>query len=86
MFVRKKNIKGKEYYYLVVATRREDGSQKKIEHYLGLHLPSKKEMKEYEKEFSGIKLFFEQNKLLLQTLQKKYQTKLVLNLSEHLSF
>ena len=76
MFVRKKNIKGKEYYYLVVATRREDGSQKKIEHYLGLHLPSKKEMKEYEKEFSGIKLFFEQNKLLLQTLQKKYQTKI----------
>lgn len=76
MFVRKKNIKGKEYYYLVVATRREDGSQKKIEHYLGLHYPSKKEMKEYEKEFSGIKLFFEQNKLLLQTLQKKYQTKI----------
>lgn len=75
MFLRKKTINGKEYYYLTHTTR-VDGKFKKFEQYLGLHQPTEKEMKEFQKDFSTVKLFFNQNKLLLQTLQKKYLTKI----------
>lgn len=74
MFLRKKTINGKEYYYLTHTTR-VDGKFKKFEQYLGLHQPTKKEMKEFQKDFNTVKLFFNQNKLLLETLQKRYQTK-----------
>lgn len=76
MFVRKKNIKGRDYYYLVATTRLDDGTQKRIEQYLGLHAPSPKELKEYENEFSNIKVFFDQNKAILETLQKNYLQKI----------
>lgn len=76
MFVRKKNIKGKDYHYLVATTKQEDGTQKKIEQYIGLHPPTPKELKEYEKEFNKVKLFFQQNKPILENLQNKYRSKL----------
>lgn len=76
MFVRKKNINGREYYYLVQSTRIAADKWKKVERYIGLNPPSPKEMKEYAKEFDTIKHFFAEKKDILEEIKNKYQTKI----------
>lgn len=76
MFVRKKKIGNREYYYLVQTTKREDGTYKKIEKYLGLHLPTKEDLQEYTKDFDKTAFFFQQNKRVLEETQQRYQKKI----------
>ena len=44
MYVRKKTIKGREYYYLVRSVRDGDTVRQEYIEYLGLTMPSKKEI------------------------------------------
>ena len=76
MFVRKKKIKGREYHYLVKSTRIGKGKWKKIERYIGINPPSGKELQKYEKEFDGIKNFFEMEKEKLEKIRSNYLNKI----------
>ena len=76
MFVRKKNVNGREYYYLVESTRIADNKWKKIERYIGLNPPSAKDVAAFGKEFNKIALFFAQNNKTLEEIQTKYQNKI----------
>jgi len=72
MFIRKKKISGREYYYVVHSTR--IGSKvKKIEHYIGLNKPDGKELDKFRKEFDTIKFYLLTNKKKLEKLKKNYQ-------------
>ena len=75
VFVRKKKIKGREYYYLVRSTRK-DGRVRKVEHYIGLNPPSKKDLKKYYKEFDSIKEFLCSKKEVLGKIKRDYLNKL----------
>lgn len=70
MRIQKKIRNDKEYYYLVSSTR-IDGKVKKIERYLGLNPPSKKDIKKYEKDFNNTKLFLEKIKEKLENIKNK---------------
>ena len=76
MFVRKKKVNGREYYYLVESTRIADNKWKKIEHYLGLHAPEKKDLVAYATKFDKVKLFFANKKRILEEIKKNYQEKI----------
>ena len=76
MFVRKKKVNGREYYYLVESTRIADNKWKKIEHYIGLHAPEKKDLVAYAKEFDKVKLFFAEKKKIFEEIKEKYQKKI----------
>ncbi|MBI5002285.1 Fic family protein [Candidatus Woesearchaeota archaeon] len=76
MFVRKKNVNGREYYYLVESTRIADNKWKKIERYIGLNPPSAKDVTAFGKEFNKVALFFAQNNKTLDEIQTKYQNKI----------
>src|SRR3989338_5100497 len=75
MFIRKKKVNGKYYYYAVKSTR-IDGKVKKYERYLGLNPVPKKELERYEKEFSQIKIFLANNRDKLGKIKKKYSEKI----------
>ena len=75
VFVRKKKIKGKHYYFLVYSTKK-DGKTKKFERYVGINLPSEKEVKKMMQEFDAIKLFLAAKKDGLENIKDKYQKKL----------
>lgn len=75
LFVRKKNIKGRAYYYIVKSTRIE-GKLKKIERYIGINPPSKKDLREYNEEFDSIKEFLSSKKIVLNSIQQSYLHKL----------
>ena len=75
MFIRKKKVNGKYYYYAVKSTR-IDGKVKKYERYIGLNPVPKKELKKYEKEFGQIKIFLANNKDKLDKIKKKYSEKI----------
>jgi hypothetical protein len=49
MFVRKKTIKGRVYYYLVRSVRKGDSIRQEFVDYLGARLPSKKELEAIKK-------------------------------------
>lgn len=74
-FVRKKKIKGNEYYYIVYSARK-DGEVKKMERYIGISPPSKKELEEYAKEFDSIKEFILSKKYALDKIREEYLNKL----------
>lgn len=76
MFIRKKEIKGKEYYYAVQTTRTVDGELKRVERYLGIRTPTEKDLKRYEHDFDKIKLFLVERQGALYEIQKKYKQKL----------
>ena len=75
MFIRKKKVNGKYYYYAVKSTR-IDGKVKKYERYIGLNPVPKKELKKYEKEFGQIKIFLANNKDNLDKIKNKYSEKI----------
>lgn len=75
VFVRKKKIKGKEYYYLVNSTRK-NGKIKKFERYLGINPPQKEDMESYSEEFDLIKEFLSANKSILEKIKQDYRDKL----------
>ncbi len=75
LFVRKKNIKGREYHYIVSSTRTKTG-WKKIERYVGINPPSGKDLKEYAKEFDSIKQFLFFKKDILNKIKQSYLNKL----------
>jgi len=75
MFIRKKKVNGKYYYYAVKSTR-IDGKVKKYERYIGLNPIPKKELEKYEKEFGQIKIFLANNKDKLDKIKKKYSEKI----------
>ncbi len=76
VFIRQKTIKNRVYYYLVHSTRIGDNKWKKVERYLGINPPSKKEMKDIESEFNNVTHFLSMNKTTLGNIKKKYQQKL----------
>lgn len=71
VFVRKKVIKGKEYYYIVFSTRK-NGKIKKFERYLGINPPQEKDLKKYSKEFDSIKEFLTSKKSSLDEIKREY--------------
>jgi len=75
LFVRKKNIKGREYYYVVHSTRL-NGKVKKIERYIGINPPTKKELEYYKGKFNKIKEFLKVNKEKLDKIKEDYNKKL----------
>jgi len=54
LFVRKKKIKGREYYYVVNSTRTKKG-WKKVERYVGINPPA--DLQKYAEEFDSTKEF-----------------------------
>ncbi len=76
MFVRKKKISGRDYYYLVKSTRIADNSWKKIERYIGLNPPTKKEIQLFEKELSSIAHFIEFKEKILSSIINNYNQKI----------
>ena len=74
-FVRKKKIKGREYYYIVSSTKK-DGKWGKIEHYVGINPPSEKDLRKYAEEFDSIKEFLFSKKEAIDRIKKDYLTKL----------
>lgn len=75
LFVRKKNIKGRDYYYIVRSTRTKEG-WKKIERYVGINPPSEKDLKKYEEEFNTVKEFLLSKKDVLNGIKQNYINKL----------
>lgn len=75
MFLRKKKINGKEYYYAVKSTRQE-GKVKKIERYIGLNKPSDKELKSMDLELSSIKKFLESKEQSIKKIKESYNKKI----------
>lgn len=53
MFVRKKTVKGREYYYLVKSTRDGNCVRQECVEYLGSKLPSKRELEKLRKKHKG---------------------------------
>ena len=84
VFVRKKKIKGNEYYYIVDSTRK-DGKVKKIERYIGINPPSNKDLKEYAEEFDSIKEFILSKKDVLDKIKQGYLNKLKTGKKDELS-
>ena len=76
MFIRMKKIHGREYYYIVKSTRISNNRWKKAEHYIGLNLPSEKDLQAYEKEFSSIKALLDSKKEALKKIKANYKAKL----------
>ena len=76
VFIRKKKINNKEYYYLVHSTRIGTNKWKKIERYIGINHPSPKEIKKIQFEFDTITLFFDKHKRELEQIQKSYQKRM----------
>ncbi|MDP2749365.1 MAG: Fic family protein [Nanoarchaeota archaeon] len=76
MFVRKKKINGREYYYIVKSTRIAENKFKKFEHYIGLNKPSEKDIQYYEKEFDSIRMFLDSKKDILDKIKKNYLAKI----------
>lgn len=52
MYIRKKTIKGKTYFYLVKSVRNGQTVRQVYLEYLGAQVPSKKQMRELEKKHS----------------------------------
>ena len=75
VFVRKKKIKGKEYYYIVSSTR-INGVLKKVERYVGINPPLEKDLERYAEEFDSIKQFLLSKKKILDGIKQAYQNKL----------
>ena len=71
MFLRKKRINGREYYYLVQSTR-VGGKVKKRERYVGLQKPSKSEMKRVFWEFDSVKSFLQKKQKVLESITSKH--------------
>ena len=75
VFVRKKKIKGREYYYIVSSTR-INGVLKKVERYVGINPPLAKDLERYAEEFDSIKQFLLSKKRILEGIKQAYQNKL----------
>ncbi|MBI3032358.1 Fic family protein [Candidatus Woesearchaeota archaeon] len=76
VFGRKKIINNHEYYYLVHSTRIGENKWKKIERYVGINPPAKKDIIEIEAEFNNLSHFFETNNIKLEEIKKDYQKKI----------
>ena len=75
VFVRKKKIKGREYYYIAIPTKK-DGKWKKIERYVGLNPPSEKDLRKYLEEFDSSKEFIRSKLEDLNKIKGRYINKL----------
>lgn len=75
VFVRKKNIKGRDYYYIVSSTR-INGAVKKVERYVGINPPLAKDIERYSEEFDSIKQFLLSKREVLEGIKQAYQNKL----------
>ena len=53
MFVRKKRISGREYYYLVKSVREGATVRQKFVEYLGSEMPAKNEIERVKAKFRG---------------------------------
>jgi Fic family protein len=76
VFVRRKKINGREYYYLVKSTRLSHDKWKKIERYIGLNPPTDSDLKRYEKEFDNTKEFLISKKEQLNSIRELYIIKM----------
>ncbi len=72
VFVRKKQISGREYYYLVKSVR----NGKNIERYVGLNPPSKKEIGLFEEEQNSTRIFLAIKEDMFIEIKKNYKKKL----------
>src|SRR3989338_10324935 len=84
VFARKKKIKGREYYYVVIPTKK-DGKWQKIERYIGLSPPSEKDLGKYAKEFDSSKEFINSKKAELEGIKKSYLAKLMAGKDDELA-
>ena len=75
VFARKKKVKGREYYYVVIPTKK-DGKWQKIERYIGLSPPSEKDLGKYAEEFDSIKEFINSKGAELDKIRQAYIAKL----------
>jgi len=76
-YLRKVNIKGKDYYYLF-HTVREDGKFKKLSKYIGKEEPSKEELEKLKQDFNmDIK-----GKLLANVIEKRPRENIISALKE----
>ena len=55
MFVRKKTIKGRQYYYLVRSIRDGNCVRQEYLEYIGPNLPSKKQLESIKKKHKAVK-------------------------------
>jgi|SRR3989339_1789579 len=76
MFVRKKKIKGREYYYIVRSIRTGKNKWEKIERYIGINPPSKGDLKKFEGEFDKTKEFLLAKEKDLKRIKRLYAEKL----------
>jgi len=83
-FARKKKIKGREYYYVVIPTKK-DGKWQKIERYIGLSPPSEKDLGKYAEEFDSIKEFINSKKVELNRIKQACISKLKAGKKEELA-
>lgn len=75
VYVRKKKIKGREYYYAVISTR-EDAQVKKKEHYIGTNKPSEEDLKDLASEFDSTKRYLDSIKKELAEIKHAYRKKI----------
>lgn len=75
LFVRKKKVKGRWYYYAVQSTRLGSDKWKKVERYIGLNPPSKKEIEGYKTEFDRIKQFLSEKGEELEKIRRLWLDK-----------
>ncbi len=84
VFARKKKIKGREYYYIVIPTKK-DGKWQKVERYIGLNPPSEKDLRKYAEEFDSIKEFINSKGIELNRIKQAYINKLKAGKKEELA-
>ena len=75
VFVRKKKIKNRFYYYIVQSIK-VGNKWKKIERYVGINPPSKKDLPKYAEEFDSTKEFLRSKKIVLDKFKQNYLDKL----------
>jgi len=72
VYIRKKKIKGRDYYYAVHSTR-VGNKVKKIERYLGINKPKKSDIIKLSKEYNSIKAFLDNNNESINKIKEEYQ-------------
>jgi Fic family protein len=72
MFIRKKQINGK-YYYFAVHSTRKDGKISKIERYIGKSKPTEKDLEIIKVEFDSVNVFLNSQKDILDKIREDYR-------------
>jgi Fic family protein len=74
VFIRKKKVNGREYYYAVTSTR-VGNNVRKFERYIGLNPPSTKELENINQEFDKTKAFLHSVQHELDSIKRGYNKK-----------